>query len=58
MEDKKKILGQIISAVEIEALMREGKNEEAHSNLSKLLEPDGPAASAVDWVVEQMSLQS
>ncbi|MBQ1748042.1 MAG: tetratricopeptide repeat protein [Bacteroidales bacterium] len=91
MEDKKKILGQIISAVEIEALMREGKNEEAHSSLSnllkkepknsyawyllgnlysrqqlyrealeaynnaKLLEPDGPAAAAVDWVVEQMS---
>ena len=91
MEDKKKILGQIISAVEIEALMREGKNEEAHSNLSnllkkepknsyawyllgnlysrqqlyrealeaynnaKLLEPDGPAAAAVDWVVEQLS---
>ncbi len=91
MEDKKKILGQIISAVEIEALMREGKNEEAYSSLSnllkkepknsyawyllgnlysrqqlyrealeaynnaKLLEPDGPAAAAVDWVVEQMS---
>ena len=91
MGDKKKILGQIISAVEIEALMREGKNEEAHSSLSnllkkepknsyawyllgnlysrqqlyrealeaynnaKLLEPDGPAAAAVDWVVEQMS---
>jgi len=91
LEDKKKILGQIISAVEIEALMREGKNEEAHFSLSnllkkepknsyawyllgnlysrqqlyrealeaynnaKLLEPDGPAAAAVDWVVEQMS---
>ena len=91
MEDKKKILGQIISAVEIEALVRAGKNEEAHSSLSnllkkepknsyawyllgnlysrqqlyrealeaynnaKLLEPDGPAAAAVDWVVEQMS---
>ncbi len=94
MEDKKKILGRLITAVEIEALMREGRNEEARSNLSsllkeepknayawyllgnlysrqklypqaleaynnaKLLEPDGPAASAVDWVVEQMSLQS
>ena len=40
MEDKKKILGQIISAVEIEALMREGKNEEAHSSLSNLLKKE------------------
>jgi cytochrome c-type biogenesis protein CcmH/NrfG len=91
LEDKKKILGRLITAVEIEALMREGRNEEAHSSLSallkkepnnsyawyllgnlysrqqlfrealeaynnaKLLEPEGPAASAVDWVVEQMS---
>ncbi len=91
MQDKKEILGRIITAVEIEALMREGRNEEAHSSLSallkkepknayawyllgnlysrqqlyrealdaysnsKLLEPEGPAAAAVDWVVEQMS---
>lgn len=90
-EDKKKLLGRIISAVEIEALMREGRNEDAlgclkallkqeprnsyawyllgnlysrHQlyrealeayNNAKLLEPEGPAASAVDWVVEQMS---
>ena len=94
MQDKKDILSRIITAVEIEALMREGRNEEAHSNLSallkkepknsyawyllgnlysrqklfpqaleayknaKLLAPDGPAAPAVDWVVEQMSLQN
>ena len=91
MQDKKEMLGRIISAVEIEALMREGRNEEAHASLSallkrepknayawyllgnlysrqqlyrealdaysnsKLLEPEGPAAAAVDWVVEQMS---
>lgn len=91
MQDKKEILGRIITTVEIEALMREGRNEEAHSSLSallkkepknayawyllgnlysrqqlyrealdaysnsKLLEPEGPAAAAVDWVVEQMS---
>ena len=91
MENKKKILGQIISAVEIEALMREGRNEEALTGLTsllkkeprnayawyllgnlysrqqlyrealeaynnaKLLEPDGPAASAVDWMVDLMS---
>ena len=91
MQDKKEILGRLITAVEIEALMREGRNEEAHSSLSallkkepknsyawyllgnlysrqqlyrealdaysnsKLLEPEGPAAAAVDWVVEQMS---
>ena len=90
MQDKKDILSRIISAVEVEALMREGRNEEAHSCLSallkkepnnsyawyllgnlysrqklfpqaldayrnaKLLEPDGPAASALDWVVECM----
>lgn len=91
MQDKKNMLSRIITAVEIEALMREGRNEDAllcltsllkHEprnsyawyllgnlysrqqlyrealeayNNSKLLEPDGPAASAVDWVVEQMS---
>ncbi|MBR4801534.1 MAG: tetratricopeptide repeat protein [Bacteroidales bacterium] len=94
LEEKKKILGRIITAVEVEALMREGRNEEAHNSLSallkkepknsyawyllgnlysrqqlypqaleaynnaKLLEPDGPAAAAVDWVVEQLSLQN
>ncbi|MBR5398254.1 MAG: tetratricopeptide repeat protein [Bacteroidales bacterium] len=94
VQDKKDILSRIISAVEVEALMREGRNEEAHSSLSallkkepknsyawyllgnlysrqklfpqaldayrnaKLLEPDGPAAAAVDWVVEQMSSES
>ena len=30
---------------------------EAYNN-AKLLEPEGPAASAVDWVVEQMSANS
>lgn len=94
MQDKKDILSRIITAVEIEALMREGRNEEALANLftllkkepknsyawyllgnlysrqqlypqaleaynnAKLLEPDGPAAAAVDWVVEQLSLQN
>ncbi len=29
---------------------------EAYNN-AKLLEPDGPAAAAVDWVVEQLSLE-
>ncbi len=90
-EDKKQILGRLITAVEIEALMREGRNEEALGclkallkkeplnsyawyllgnlysrsqfyrealeayNNAKLIEPEGPAAAAVDWVVEQMN---
>ncbi|MBO4692250.1 MAG: hypothetical protein J5604_05680 [Bacteroidales bacterium] len=91
MEEKKKILSRLITAVEIEALMREGRNEEARQSLmalldkesnndyawfllgnlycrgqlfrealesynkAKLLAPDGPAAAAVDWVVEQLT---
>ena len=37
MEQKKKILSRIITAVEVEALMREGKNEEAYNELNSIL---------------------
>lgn len=37
MEQKKKILSRLITAVEVEALMMEGKNEEAYNHLDAIL---------------------
>ena len=46
MEQKKKLISQIITTVEIEALMREGLNEEAYNQVNALLEREPKNAYA------------